>query len=111
MSLGIVKSQTLNESDLLNYISFNSSDTQSSLVIQAGNQNLASIEGTGVSLTQTGNNQSFYYTETSILPSNLQINMQGENNYVEIFGNNQVLDNVTINISGDNRNITIRNYP
>lgn len=111
LSFCISKTQTLNESDLMNYISSNSVDLNYSQIIQSGNQNLAYIDGNNIGVTQNGDNQSFYYTETSINASNLQVNMDGSNNYVEVFGNNQISENMTITLTGDDKTIIIRNYP
>ena len=108
---GMSKSQNLSEADLLNYISNNSGGLYGTQVIQMGNFNTAEIEASKISLSQSGDYQQFYYTETSILASDLNVNIEGTNNYVEIYGNNQIMDNITINIKGDNRNVIIRNYP
>lgn len=105
------KSQSLSESDLLQYISYNSGGMYDTQVIQLGNQNTAVIDAKQISVTQNGDYQQFYYTETSILPSDLNVNIEGTNNYVEVYGNNQIMDNMSINIVGDNRNVIIRNYP
>lgn len=111
LNLGWTKAQNLTESQLLNYISHNSGDLYGTQIIQSGNDNLAIIDANKISVIQNGENQQFYYTETSIIPSALNVNVEGNNNYVEIFGNNQIMDNFTINIEGDNRNVIIRNYP
>ncbi|NLN32623.1 MAG: hypothetical protein GX159_03390 [Flavobacteriaceae bacterium] len=108
---GITHSQTISEAELLNYISINSGGVYDTQVIQMGNYNSAEIQAQQISLTQSGEFQQFYYTETSLVPSNLNVNVEGNNNYVEIYGNNQIMDNITINIEGDNRNVIIRNYP
>lgn len=110
-TLSLANAQNLTESQLLDYISLNSGYITGTQVLQLGNENLAVIDANKVEVTQNGNQQQFYYTETSILPSDLKINVEGNNNYVEVVGNNQILDNVTINIQGDNRNVIIRNYP
>ena len=80
-------------------------------VLQLGNENLAVIDANKIDVTQNGDQQQFYYTETSILPSDFKINVEGNSNYVEVVGNNQIINNMTINIQGDNRNVIIRNYP
>lgn len=80
-------------------------------VVQIGNNNSGSINGQELNLRQKGQQQEFYYWETSILPSDLKVNMKGTNNYVEIMGNNQIMDQAKINIKGSYKNIIIRNYP
>lgn len=103
--------QELSESDLLNYINYNSAYYGSSALTQIGTGNSADIQGDTYNVTQVGNNQQFYYTETSLVPSNLNLNIEGNNNYVEVYGNNSILDRMQIEIKGDNRNVIIRNYP
>jgi|AntDeeMinimDraft_5_1070356.scaffolds.fasta_scaffold00357_18 hypothetical protein len=85
----------------------NASDTN---VMQIGNYNSAYIDGNKIKLNQQGQDQSFYYYETSILPSDLNVNVEGINTSVEIFGNNQILNRATINIKGNDRSVIIRNY-
>ena len=104
------KSQEISERDLMAYISMNSGGMYETQVIQMGNQNTAVIDANSISVTQTGDLNQFYYTESSILPSDLNINIEGTNNYVEVFGNNQILDGLTITIQGDDRNVIINNY-
>lgn len=104
------KAQTLSEAELLNYISQNSGN-YSTEILQYGNHNTAEVNAKELTLIQNGSSQQFYYTETSILPSNLSINVEGHNTHVEVVGNNQIMDNIIINIQGDNRNVLIRNYP
>lgn len=105
-----LKAQTLNEAELLNYITQNNGN-YSTQILQYGNHNTAEVNAKELTLIQNGSSQQFYYTETSILPSNLSINVEGHNTHVEVVGNNQIMDNVIINIQGDNRNVLIRNYP
>lgn len=107
----IVKSQIASESELLQYISMNTGGIYDTQVLQMGDQNLAVVNAKQISVTQTGDFQQFYYNETSILPSDLNVNVEGQNSYVEIYGNNQIMNDITINIQGDNRNVIIRNYP
>lgn len=106
---GKAQSKALTEQDLLEFITLTNMG-QLTQVTQFGNFNQATIKGKQLSLNQLGNNQDFFYTETSIVPSNFQINVEGNGNYVEIYGNNQILDKISINITGDNRNVVIRNY-
>ena len=108
--LSIGKAQTISESDLLYYFSLNSNGIIGTSAQQIGNENYAQISAGQISVNQIGDNQQFYYSESSILPSNFNVNIEGSNTYVEIIGNNQILDNMTINIQGDNRNVIIRNY-
>lgn len=105
------KAQNISESELIYYFSQNNYGLNSTFVQQIGNNNYAQIEANQATITQTGDNQQFYYSESSILPSNVNVNVEGHNSYVEIIGNNEILNNMTINIQGDNRNVIIRNYP
>lgn len=112
-SIGFVHGQnTLSESDLMAFISMNQSNFSNpgTVVIQEGNQNHAEIRGNQATVVQLGESHHFYYQESTLTPSNLQVNMEGENNYMEIIGNNQIMDNMSINLTGDNRSIIIRNF-
>jgi len=103
--------QQLSESQLMEYITMNSGYMYNTQILQLGNENQAVIDANNIELTQIGEGQQFYYTETSIIPSEIKVNIEGNGSYVEIYGNNQIMNNVTINIEGDNRNVIIRNYP
>lgn len=82
-----------------------------SQVLQTGNYNLVDIEGEQMQVNQTGDYQLLYYTETSKLESsNMNINMEGANNYIEIYGNNSIIENMQINVQGNDRTVIIRNY-
>lgn len=111
LSLGCAQAQEISESELLNYINFNMAYYGTASLIQVGNGNTAEIQGNTFNVVQNGENQQFYYTETSLLPSNLNVNIEGNNSYVEVYGNNGILDQMQIEIKGDNRNVIIRNYP
>lgn len=80
-------------------------------ILQFGNNNVVAIESEQMQATQTGDYQLLFYTKTStLIPSDMQVNMEGANNYVEIIGNNSIVENMTINIQGDNRSLTVRSY-
>ncbi len=85
--------------------------TQGTYVVQTGNYNLADIESKQMQVNQNGDHQLLYYTETSKLESsNLNINMEGANNYIEIYGNNSIMENMSVNVQGNDRTVIIRNY-
>lgn len=96
-----------NESTLL-------SSMQQSLgtqILQIGNNNNIEIEAKQMEVKQFGENQSLYYTETSKLQeSNMNIQMEGVNNYIEVYGNNSIMENMQINVSGSDKSIIVRNY-
>ncbi|WKW46358.1 hypothetical protein P3875_11375 [Myroides sp. JBRI-B21084] len=80
-------------------------------VTQIGNNNHSSIETNTMNVVQNGDNQLLFYAETNTLEeSNLTVQMQGNNNYIEIFGNNSIMDQMQINLSGSDKTIIIRNY-
>ena len=80
-------------------------------VVQIGDYNLATIESQNMQVNQIGDYQLLYYNETSKLqPSNLNVNMEGANNYIEIYGNNSIMENMSINVQGNDRSVIIRNY-
>jgi hypothetical protein len=83
----------------------------STQILQIGNNNNIEIEAKQMQVTQLGDNHSLYYTETSKLQdSNMNIQMDGVNNYIEIYGNNSIIENMQINVSGSDKSIIIRNY-
>lgn len=85
--------------------------TQGTYVVQTGNYNEVTIESQQMQVSQAGDYQHLYYTETSKLePSNMNINMEGANNYIEIYGNNSIMENMSINVQGNDRSVIIRNY-
>ena len=82
-----------------------------SQVIQIGDNNLVNVESQQMQVQQTGEHQLLYYTESSkLIPSNLNVNMEGINNYIEVYGNNSIIENMSINVQGNDRSIIIRNY-
>lgn len=86
-------------------------NTQGTYVVQTGNYNEVTIEAQQMQVNQTGDHQLLYYTETSKLESsNMNINMEGANNYIEIYGNNSIMENMSINVQGNDRSVIIRNY-
>lgn len=85
--------------------------TQGTYIVQTGNYNQVAIESQQMQVNQAGDYQHLYYTETSKLePSNMNINMEGANNYIEIYGNNSIMENMSINVQGNDRSVIIRNY-
>jgi len=85
--------------------------SQGSQVVQIGDYNVVNVESQQMQVQQTGENQMLFYTETSKLtPSNLNVNMEGVNNYIEVYGNNSIMENMTINHQGNDKSIIIRNY-
>lgn len=111
---GSAFSQTMTEEELMTYINMNQSSLmlgdQGTVVIQQGDDNITKIDGNKASVTQTGQAHQFYYQESTLTPSNLQVNMTGANNYVEVIGNNSIMDNMTINVEGNDRSVIIRNF-
>ncbi len=84
---------------------------QGTYIVQTGNYNEVAVEAQQMQVNQTGDHQLLYYTETSKLePSNMNINMEGANNYIEIYGNNSIMENMSINVQGNDRSVIIRNY-
>jgi len=106
--------QLQNESELLLYINnavpINETNNRGIKIMQQGEFNTASVYGGNVMLRQNGSYQQTYITESSLIPSGMQINVEGKNSYVEVVGSNSVLHNATLTIKGDNRRVIIRNY-
>ena len=85
--------------------------TQGTYIVQTGNYNQVAIETQQMQVNQAGDYQHLYYTETSKLESsNMNINMEGANNYIEVYGNNSIMENMSINVQGNDRSVIIRNY-
>ena len=81
--------QMHSENVLLNILTANTG----TLITQMGNENVISLDAEEIKVNQKGEYQLLFYTETSKLdPSSLNINMQGTNNYIEIFGNNTIME-------------------
>lgn len=86
-------------------------NTQGTYIVQTGNYNQVAIESQQMQVNQAGDYQHLYYTETSKLESsNMNVNMEGANNYIEVYGNNSIMENMSINIQGNDRSVIIRNY-
>ncbi len=86
-------------------------NTQGTYIVQTGNYNQVAIESQQMQVNQAGDYQHLYYTETSKLESsNMNINMEGANNYIEVYGNNSIMENMSINVQGNDRSVIIRNY-
>lgn len=85
--------------------------TQGTYIVQTGNYNQVAIETQQMQVNQAGDYQHLYYTETSKLESsNMNVNMEGANNYIEVYGNNSIMENMSINVQGNDRSVIIRNY-
>lgn len=86
-------------------------NTQGTYIVQTGNYNQVAVETQQMQVNQAGDYQHLYYTETSKLESsNMNINMEGANNYIEVYGNNSIMENMSINVQGNDRSVIIRNY-
>lgn len=86
-------------------------NTQGTYIVQTGNYNQVAIESQQMQVNQAGDYQHLYYTETSKLESsNMNVNMEGANNYIEVYGNNSIMENMSINVQGNDRSVIIRNY-
>lgn len=86
-------------------------NTQGTYIVQTGNYNQVAVESQQMQVNQAGDYQHLYYTETSKLESsNMNINMEGANNYIEVYGNNSIMENMSINVQGNDRSVIIRNY-
>ena len=107
---GISYSQELKEADLIHFIA-TSDDLKITQIIQIGDSNKAEIHAQQLNLKQNGTNQEFLYINSNTNPSNLTVEMNGGNNYMEVLGSNQIVDNMQITVEGDYRTIIIRNYP
>lgn len=85
--------------------------TQGTYIVQTGNYNQVAIESQQMQVNQAGDYQHLYYTETSKLESsNMNVNMEGANNYIEVYGNNSIMENMSVNVQGNDRSVIIRNY-
>jgi hypothetical protein len=108
--IGFSHAQDLSERDLIQYIS-NNSGLNVTQVLQIGDFNYADVNANNINLIQKGTNQEFYFQESSITPSNINVEMMGTNNYLEILGSNSIMENMKITVEGDYRSIIINNYP
>lgn len=111
--------QLNNEASLFeNKIALNSTSVQlqKNLVIlnQAGNSNVIDIKQNGTdsqNINQLGNNN--YYNFISYynsLPSNFNIIQQGNDNNLQIYGENSLIKNISIVQNGNFETLIIKNY-
>lgn len=97
------------QSIINNYFNRDQADTDTN-ISQIGNYNTARIDAQKIKLEQNGQDQFFYHNQTSILPSDLKVDVEGINSSVEIFGNNEIINNAKIKVKGNDRSVIIRNY-
>ena len=83
-------------------------------VIQEGDENDANIIISGEKkqvLNQIGNKNNYeYYTYENDIKSNTKITQNGDNNDIQIYGQNNLTKNMSIKQNANNQTIIIRNY-
>ena len=80
---------------------------------QIGNENSIFVydsNGKNLQILQQGNYNSTLYINVGNKETDLQINSIGNNNYVDITGNNSNSEGMKIRIKGNDKMIFIRNY-
>jgi hypothetical protein len=83
-------------------------------IFQFGSVNTSLLQINGnqkVSLIQKGENNNYeYYTFYNTLKSDIKINQNGNDNDIQIYGQNELTKNLVINQNTNNQTIIIRNY-
>ena len=108
--------QTVSEMPIEKQATLPNTDTQSYVnLVQTGNENSIYIKslqtGDNQAVNQTGNENNYeYYNYYSQENSNLQVNQEGTLNSLQIFGENSLMKNATINQKSDFKSIVIKNY-
>jgi hypothetical protein len=84
------------------------------IIIQLGNYNnvnVLAIENTKQELTQIGNYNNYeHYSFFNSIESQLKIDQNGDNNDIQIYGQNAIIKNLQINQNTNNQTIIINNY-
>lgn len=91
------------------------SQTSSTLLLQIGNENFASVSllyDTKVSSLQKGDQNTFIYQDLFNPKSNPEITAtaEGNGNYIEVLGSNSISDGMIIKTTGNDKMIFVRNY-
>jgi len=108
--------QTTNETLIEKTTPLTNARTQSYVnLVQIGNDNNTYIKslqtGDQQAVNQTGDENNYeYYNYYSQENSNLIINQEGNQNSLQIFGENSLMKNATINQKSDFKSIVIKNY-
>ena len=82
------------------------------LVAQIGNNNMVEVEDHNpdfLAIVQNGDVNTTYYQNYSEYRTNMEINVYGSGNYVEIEGANSISDGMKINIKADDMTFLMRN--
>jgi len=85
----------------------------STLTLQQGNQNHADIRDRDygkLMVIQNGNQNLTLFNNANPYPTNAQIQINGNNNYIDIAGSNRISEGMKININANDMTIFMRNY-
>lgn len=81
--------------------------------IQEGNYNIINVQDNNLKklkVTQNGDFNTFQYNNFGKTPTDATVNMVGANNYIDITGNNSIMEGLKINLRMNDKMIFIRNY-
>ena len=104
-----------NDTTIINSIITDNFNASSTLVLQNGNENFASINlkyNPKISATQNGDLNTLIYQDFFNPNSNAELSVitEGSGNYVEVLGSNSISNGMKIKITGNDKMIFIRNY-
>ena len=104
-----------NQPDLNKSKNIYSDKSSYSNVVQSGDENSVYINslqvGDNQSVKQVGNQNNYeYYNYYSKENSSLKVNQEGNQNSIQIFGENSLMKNAVINQKSDFKSIVIKNY-
>ena len=109
----------LNSSNVLHIVNtvnqHTTMNTSKTAVIQIGNSNSTSVydrsKKSDILIRQTGNYNNTLMTNTNPELENQQkVNVQGDNNYIDITGNNSNSKEMQINVKANDKMIFVRHY-
>lgn len=112
-------SENINSNNVLDYFSRlqtnGSVDSGSStdLITQIGNANTVEVidmKANYLQLSQTGDYNTTFFVNPNNHPTDLEVNVTGTNNHVDITGSNSISEGMKINIHANDMMIFVRNY-
>lgn len=82
------------------------------LTAQIGDNNIIEVKDYNadyMAILQYGNNNVTYYENYTQSPTNMEINIKGSGNQVEVYGANSISNGMTININANDMTLYMRN--
>ncbi|WP_457616959.1 hypothetical protein [Lutibacter sp.] len=106
----LLTSQSLFQQSLTNTDAVNAAELN---ILQSGNYNAINVETSGnrLNISQVGENNSYeFITYYGRGDSNFEVQQLGNNNFIQVLGENSIIDNMKILQKSNNQTITVINY-